>query len=178
MKMKGANYGYHGSYQVKKKHPLLSRPPDRTGKTKPHSGSWKTGPLGPQSPGLEVVVVQDKDKRQELSAAARGQAFVAQASVVIAACGTETEYIMTCGQHCYPIDVTIAMDHMSLMATDLGLGSCWIGAFYEDQVKQILGIPENVRVETMLTLGYPAEAPAARPRKRLDEIVAYDAWRN
>jgi nitroreductase len=85
---------------------------------------------------------------------------------------------MTCGQHCYPIDVTIAMDHMSLMATDLGLGSCWIGAFYEDQVKQILGIPENVRVVTMLTLGYPAEAPAARPRKRLDEIVAYDAWRN
>ena len=141
----------------------------------------EAGRLAPSARNLQdwrFVVVQDKDKRQELSAAARGQAFVVQAPVVIAACGTETEYVMTCGQHCYPIDVTIAMDHMSLMATDLGLGSCWIGAFYEEQVKQILGIPENIRVVTMLTLGYPAEAPAARPRKRLDEIVAYDAWRN
>ena len=87
----------------------------------------EAGRLAPSARNLQdwrFVVVQDKDKRQELSAAARGQAFVAQAPVVIAACGTETEYVMTCGQHCYPIDVTIAMDHMSLMATDLGLGSC------------------------------------------------------
>ena len=121
----------------------------------------EAGRLAPSARNLQdwrFVVVQDKDKRQELSTAARGQAFVAQAPVVIAACGTETEYVMTCGQHCYPIDVTI--DRMSLMATDLGLGSCWIGAFYEDQVKQILGIPENIRVVTMLAL-------AIRPRPLL-----------
>ena len=85
---------------------------------------------------------------------------------------------MTCGQYCYPIDVSIAVDHMSLMAASLGLGSCWIGAFYEDRVKKILGIPEDIRVVVMLTLGYPAESPAARPRKKLEEIVAYDAWQD
>jgi nitroreductase len=139
----------------------------------------EAGRLAPSARNLQdwrFVVVQDEDKRQELSGAARGQPFVAQAPVIIAACGTETEYVMTCGQQCYPIDVTIAVDHMSLMATGLGLGSCWIGAFYEDQVKQILGIPKNIRVVVMLAMGYPAEAPAARPRKRLGEIVACEKW--
>lgn len=47
-----------------------------------------------------------------------------------------------CGQYCYPIDVAIAMDHMSLAVMAEGLGICWIGAFYDDKVKEILGIPE------------------------------------
>lgn len=139
----------------------------------------EAGRLAPSARNMQdwrFIVVSDNKKRQELSQAAKGQAFVARAPVVIAACGTETEYVMTCGQHCYPIDVSIAVDHMSLMAAALGLGSCWIGAFHEDQVKQILGIPENIRVVIMLAMGYPAESPAARPRKKLEEIVAYDAW--
>ena len=139
----------------------------------------EAGRLAPSARNLQdwrFIVVNDKEKRQKLSDAARGQVFVAQAPVVIAACGTQTEYIMTCGQYCYPIDVAIAIDHMSLMATAEGLGTCWIGAFYEDKVKEILGIPEKIRVVVMLTLGYPAEAPAARPRMKLEEIVAYDGW--
>ena len=74
--------------------------------------------------------------------------------------------------------VTIAVDHMSLAAIEEGLGTCWIGAFTEDQVKRILGISENIRVVVMLALGYPAEAPASRPRKKLVEIAAYDGWRS
>ena len=82
--------------------------------------------------------------------------------------------IISCG----PVTVTIAVDHMSLAAIEEGLGTCWIGAFTEDQVKRILGIPENIRVVAMLALGYPAVATAARPRKKLVEIVAYDGWRS
>jgi nitroreductase len=139
----------------------------------------EAGRLAPSARNLQdwkFIVVKDKEKRQKLSQAAKGQAFVAQAPVVIAACGTEIEYIMTCGQYCYPIDVAIAVDHMSLAAVAEGLGTCWIGAFYEDKVKEILGIPENIRVVVMLAMGYPAESPAARPRKKLEEIVAYDGW--
>ena len=122
----------------------------------------------------KFIVVLDKEKRQRLSVAAKKQTFVAQAPVVIVACGTETEYIMTCGQHTYPIDVAIAVDHMSLAAIDQGLGTCWIGAFYEDQVKEILEVPNKIRVVVIMTLGYPAESPSLRPRKKLEEIVAYD----
>jgi hypothetical protein len=63
-------------------------------------------------------------------------------------------------------------------AIEKGLCTCWIGAFTEDQVKRILGISENIRVVVMLALGYPAEAPASRPRKKLVEIAAYDGWRS
>lgn len=141
----------------------------------------EAGRLAPSARNLQdwkFIIIKDKQKRQRLSEAARGQSFVAEAPVVIAACGTETEYIMTCGQYCYPIDVTIAVDHMTLEAIALGLGTCWIGAFYEDQVKEILEIPDNVRIVVMLTIGYPAESPSARPRKNLEKIMAYEKWRD
>jgi nitroreductase len=141
----------------------------------------EAGRLAPSAGNFQdwkFIIVRDKEKRQRLSAAAKDQAFVAQAPVVIAACGTETEYIMTCGQHTYSIDVAISVDHMSLEAVNQGLGTCWIGAFHEDQVKEILGVPDKIRVVVMLTLGYPAESPSARPRKKLEEIVSYDGWQD
>ena len=141
----------------------------------------EAGRLAPSARNLQdwkFIIVRDKEKRQSLSVAAKGQPFVAQAPVVIAACGTETEYIMTCGQHTYPIDVAIAIDHMSLEALEQGLGTCWKGTFHEDQVKEILGVPNKIRVVVMLALGYPAESPSARPRKRVEEIISYDGWQD
>lgn len=121
------------------------------------------------------IVVRDAQTRRRLAEAARNQQFVAQAPVVIAACGT-SDLVMTCGQPAYAIDVSIAVDHMTLAAFELGLGTCWLGAFYEDRVKAILGIPEGIRVVALLPLGYPAEQPFARPRKTLEDIVAYERW--
>lgn len=70
------------------------------------------------------------------------QKFVAEAPVVIAACAAvDTDYVMMCGQLAYPIDTAIAADHMTLQAVEEGLGTCWIGAFHEERVKQLLGIP-------------------------------------
>ena len=63
-------------------------------------------------------------------------------------------------------------------AIEEDLGTCWIGTFTEAHVKSILGISENIRVVAMLALGYPAEATASRPLKKLEEIVAYDGWRS
>jgi len=66
--------------------------------------------------------------------AAKEQAFVYQAPVVIACCAQTDNYTMTCGQLSYPIDVAIAIEHMALEAAELGLGTCWVGSFYEDEV--------------------------------------------
>jgi nitroreductase len=65
---------------------------------------------------------------------------------------------------------------MTLQAVEEGLGTCWIGAFYEIKVKEILHIPEDVRVVALLPLGYPADIPDARPRKGLAEIVMWEKW--
>jgi nitroreductase len=137
------------------------------------------GRIAPSAKNLQdwkFIVVKDADKRRRLSEAAMGQPWVAAAPVVIAACATKPDNIMPCGQRCYPIDLSIALDHMSLAAVAEGLGTCWIGAFYEDLVKEILGVPAEMRVTSMMTLGYPAESPAARPRKKLEDVVVYDGW--
>ena len=146
----------------------------------------EAGRLAPSARNMQdwkFVVVKDPGLRRRLAEAARNQEFVGQAPVVIVACGT-SDYVMTCGQLTYPIDVAIAVDHMTLAAVEEDLGTCWIGAFYEDKVKEILGVPENVRVVALLPLGYPAETaknakdvPMPKPRKPLDEIVVYDGWK-
>ena len=77
----------------------------------------------------------------------------------------------------YQIDLGIAMEHMVLKATELGLGTCWIGWFREEKIKEILGIPGSIRVTALLTVGYPGnEASAKRKRKSLEEIVYRDKW--
>lgn len=123
------------------------------------------------------VVVQDAALRKNLSVAANNQAFVAEAPVVIACCGMHPTYTMRCGQPAYTIDLAIAIDHMTLQAVEEGLGTCWIGSFYEDQVKTILGIPAaDVRVVGLLTLGYPKDSIKPKNRMTLDEIVSHDRW--
>lgn len=136
------------------------------------------GRLAPSAKNLQdwrFIVVRDASMRSRLAEAARDQKFVAQAPLVIVACGT-SDLVMTCGQPAYAIDVAIAVDHMTLAAASLDLGSCWIGAFYEDKVRAILGVPPEIRVVALLPLGYPAEEPRPRPRKRLDEVVAWEHW--
>jgi len=122
------------------------------------------------------IIIKEAKTRKLLCEAARNQAFVAEAPVVIAACSVETEYVMSCGQMAYPIDTAIAVDHMTLQAVEEGLGTCWIGAFDEKKVKEILHIPDNVRVVALLPLRYPSDIPDAKPRKSLAEIVMWERW--
>ena len=130
----------------------------------------------------KFVVVRDEDTRNKLIGACCGQRFVGQAPVVIACCGTVSDYTMTCGQYAYPIDVSIAIDHIVAQATAEGLGTCWIGAFYEDHVKKLLSIPPEIRVVQMLAVGYPkkpleAVRASEKKRKSLEEVVCWEQWR-
>jgi len=123
------------------------------------------------------VVVSERGTREALMHAANNQAFVAEAPIVIAGCAVKSDHIMRCGQPSYPIDVAIATDHLILAAAAEGLGTCWIGAFDEGEVRQILHIPSEIRVVELLTLGYPADAsPATKNRLSLREIVRYERW--
>jgi nitroreductase len=123
------------------------------------------------------VVVRDAQSREKLARIACRQSFVATAPVVLACCAEGSDHLMTCGQLSYPIDVALAVDHMTLCAAAEGLGTCWIGAFYEDEVKKLLGIPREVRVVALLPMGYPQNpAPVRKSRLPLDKIVKYERW--
>ncbi len=123
------------------------------------------------------VVVRDKETRHKLMMAANNQPYIAQAPLVIVCCAETDNYVMRCGHLTYPIDVAIAIEHMVLKATEEGLGACWIGSFYEDKVRQVLNIPQPIRVVELLVLGYPgAETESKKNRLPLDEIVMYEKW--
>jgi nitroreductase len=124
----------------------------------------------------KFIVIKDKETKVKLARAALGQSFIETAPVVIVGCGTDATSVMTCGQPNHTVDVSIAFSHMILQAYELGLGTCWIGAFKENEVKKILNIPERVRVVAMTPLGYPSGAPSKKSRKRLDQIVCYEKY--
>jgi nitroreductase len=139
----------------------------------------EAGRLAPSAKNLQewrYVIIKDKELRRKIAVASNNQYFIAEAPVVIVGCATNVDYVLSCGQPAYAIDVTISMDHMTLQAVEEGLGTCWIGAFKEEEVKKILNIPKEMRVVEIMPLGYPKFTPAPKPRKKLEEIVFYDKY--
>jgi nitroreductase len=117
----------------------------------------------------KFIVVENEQIKNQLVTASNNQAFVGTASHVIAGIGDSA-------QKWHQVDLSIALEHIVLEAVELGLGTCWIGAFNEEEVKKILKIPQDKKVVALLTVGVPAESPAAKPRKSLKEIVAYNEY--
>ncbi len=137
----------------------------------------KLAPSSSNRQEWRFILVREKETRKKLTDVAAHQAFVGQAPVIIAACADSDGHIMSCGQPSYPIDVAIALEHIALTAVELGLGTCWIGDFNEDKTKQLLGIPEKIRVVELMTLGYPANpSPVEKKRLPLDQIVKFEHW--
>jgi nitroreductase len=74
------------------------------------------------------------------------------------------------------VDTTIALQNMVIAAWSLGVGSCWIGAFNEEKVKQLLKIPEKWKVVALVTFGYPAEQPKPRKKKKVEELFGFNSF--
>ena len=125
------------------------------------------------------IVVTDSDKVAALTrAAGPSNSWMREAPVVIVACGDPNLSGKRSGIEYYTVDVAIAMEHLVLAAADLGLGTCWIGYFNEDSVRDLLAIPENIRVVGLTPVGYAAAKPAIKRKNRrsLDEIVHLGSW--
>ena len=123
------------------------------------------------------VVVKDPELRNALGIAANNQRFVGQAPVIIAAIALMPEGLMSCGVPRYAVDLSIAVTHMTLAAADEGLGTCWIGAFSQEKVKELLQVPHEYKIVALLPLGYPADNRVGEKyRKPLDEIISYDRF--
>lgn len=121
------------------------------------------------------VAVTDKEIIKEI-AQITGQEFIAGAPLVIAGVGLDPTRTMRCGIPPYIVDVTIALTQVSLLAVEMGLGTCWIGGFPQDDVRKLLGVPEEHRIVQLMTVGYPAEDPNPRPRRPFAEIVSYNKF--
>jgi nitroreductase len=74
------------------------------------------------------------------------------------------------------VDITIALTHLTLQAVELGYGTCWIGAFDEIRIKDLLGIPEHKKVVACMTFGRPRGKHVARSRKNVESFVYSDRF--
>jgi len=122
------------------------------------------------------VVVTDKEKKHKLVEATNNQTFIENAGAIIVACSVSSE-VMRCGQAVGPIDVAIALEHICLQAAQLGLATCWIGSFYPDKVRPIVGIPQDVAIIELMALGYPSDKQKEPKREPMEKIVCYENWR-
>ena len=122
---------------------------------------------------LALYVIRDPKLRASLLAA-YGQKWFVEAPVIICACAREQDAWKRGDGKCYAdVDVAIAMDHLILAAAAEGLGTCWIGAFKPECLRDLLELPPDLQPIAMTPLGVPAEEPGPRPRKALDELVEY-----
>jgi nitroreductase len=141
----------------------------------------EAGRLAPSAKNYQpwkFIIVKDPEIRKALVPACRGQASVGEAPVVICGCAIEAQVWKGMGGYwsAEAVDLTIAIEHMILAAAAENLGTCWIGAFLEAEVKKVLAIPDGVKPIALTPLGYPARESKPRPRKPMSEIVCHDRY--
>ena len=144
-------------------------------------GAARLAPSGSNRQPTRLILVRDPEERRALVPLCGGQQFVAQAPLVIVACGRNIHYNRGgyMGDCSVIVDVTIATDHLTLAARAEGLGTCWIGSFDNARLKEHLGLPGDVNVVALTPLGYPKERAFSDSADRLPlkDIVCEGRWK-
>lgn len=140
--------------------------------------SARVSPSAANQQPRTILLVKDEATRMRLREA-YDREWMTQAPVLLAACVDPAKaWKRSDGFNAAEVDTAIALDHLTLAAANEGLGTCWICNFNEPKAKEILGVPEGVRLIALMPLGYPDPTAPVRPftRKKLEEIVRCDKW--
>jgi nitroreductase len=128
----------------------------------------------------EFVIVRKPETKRRLAEAALDQSFIEEAPVVIVVCANEnrsSEGYALRGKTLYCIqDTAAAIQNIHLAAYSSGLGTCWIGAFKEEEAREILKIPQGIRPVAIVPVGHPDEVPSPRSRRPLNQMVHYETF--
>jgi nitroreductase len=127
----------------------------------------------------EFVIARKQDTKKKLAQAAY-QAFVEEAPLVIVVCANENSSSSGYGKrgktlYCIQ-DTAAATQNILLTAYSLGLGTCWVGAFNEDEAKKALQAPDGIRPVAIIPVGYPNRTPSQRGRRPLNQIVHHEGF--
>ncbi|MEM5794455.1 MAG: nitroreductase family protein [Candidatus Aenigmatarchaeota archaeon] len=126
------------------------------------------------------IVVKNEEIKRKLAKAALDQDFIIEAPVVVVVCSDLKKISLRYeerGERLYSIqDVAAATQNMLLAAYALGLSSCWVGAFDEEEVKFILELPEHIRPLAIIPVGYSEEKPEAPPRIPFENLTYLDRF--
>jgi len=135
-------------------------------------------PLAGNIPAVKYVVVDDKDKIKELAEAC-GQGFVSSVGIVVVACSDKENIVRSFderGEKYIRQEAGAAIENFLLKLVDLGLSTCWVGAFSDEQVKRILKIPGNIEVEGIFPIGYEMEKGKRKFKPDIKTRVYFNSW--
>jgi nitroreductase len=141
-----------------------------------HAGQM--APSAGNMQGRDFIVIKDLGTREMISHAALGQRFIVEAPVCIVVCANVARSSSRYGKRgeLYAVqDSAASAMNMMLMARDLGLGTCWVGAFNEQAVSQLLNIPQGVRPIALIPVGHPDESPDV-PQRMGEKIEHWGKW--
>jgi len=128
----------------------------------------------------EFIIVRDAKIKRRLVMAALDQTFIEEAPVVIVVCADERQSSMGYGSRGLTLyclqDTAATIQNILLTAHALGLATCWIGAFYEEEARKALRIPLGMRPVAIIPVGHPAEKPTAPPKRSIREITHYETF--
>jgi len=125
---------------------------------------------------FQIIVIHTQNREEELRKIYNRDWFT-QAPIVICVVGTPDQaWVRHDGANYTYVDVAIAMDHLILAASNIGLGTCWIAAFNPDAAREFLGLPRDVEPIVFTPLGYPADLRKEKTRKSLSKLVRYEHW--
>jgi len=140
------------------------------------------GRMAPSAGNLQpchFVVIQDPAVKAKVQQAALEQELIGSAPVVIAVC-VEPERSSHYGDigrnYLCLLDAANATENMLLAAHTLGYGTCWVGGFLQPAIKEVLGLPEDVHVVSLIPLGIADEKPEVPPRRPLENMVRWEKW--
>ncbi len=127
---------------------------------------------------FQIIIIKTENKQEELMQIYDKDWFV-QPPLILAVCSqpqmgwVRKKY----DQQSYAaVDAAIVVDHITLQAADLGLGTCWIGAFDPQAARDFLKLPADVEPIAFTPLGYPMDQPGKKIRKPLKDLIRYDTW--
>jgi nitroreductase len=123
----------------------------------------------------EFIVVVKQETKEKLAEAAWGQDFLRSAPLIIVACSNIRRISAAYGDrgaNLYSIqDTSASVENLMLAAWEKGLGSCWVGSFNEEKVREALVLPSRVRPLAIIPIGYPAAKPSKSQRRPIGEVI-------
>jgi len=138
----------------------------------------RVAPTAANRQPFQFIVIHTAGRETELRRI-YNRAWFVQAPVIICACAIPAKaWVRSDSKNYCDVDVAIAMDHLVLAATDVGLGTCWIAAFDPAAARAVLGLPNSVEPIAFTPLGYADDQPGPKKRKSLMEIVKHERWQD
>ena len=140
--------------------------------------SARLAPTAANRQPFQVIIIKTAGNEDDLARVYPREWFTQPPIILCVVCQPEEGWKRTKydNESYAVVDAAIVMDHITLQAADIGLGTCWIGDFNPEEAREFLQLPSDVEPVAFTPLGYPLDEPKPKVRKELEDIIRYDKW--